>query len=884
MSTGPKQELPYTRSRLHDLYVWLRAFALRTFDRPPTLRAAWLPLVVLSFVLFCRLPTTNYIFDEQEALLANPYVNATDGLAYRDAIHRDFWGLKPDRSVGSYRPLPNFVWRAPWEVASRVDVVLTPWRLRLKTWLEAKGWMPEGATLELGEAVKRPFVQHLTNLVLHGLNGALLAALSWVLTRRRLESWLIGVTFVTCAVLTEAVSGIVGIADVMGGLGALMALHALRLPGPAMPLAVAFGITFGLFSKESALVCVPLIPLAAFLFAPMLHPERPRRALRALIALAATTLAFILYVELRKIWFPSPLPEELQNAALGGDLAQLKHTFLVWFHQAPLPKDPLNNPLAAAEPLPRIAGAMRVYARGLGQVLFPWTLSGDYSYPQEPAPERIAFPESVVGAALTVLPPIASVVLWIAAYVRERRILRGRPRPPRDPNTWWLLGASTLMLAASIAGFSWTINRGRAGLPPMEIDGAWLIVVPFAMIDLARSVAGRLERPPYAMLAAAIAFGLDVLVLGEATDGIPFTILMAACAVAALSGVAEALGDPKAGVAPVGAAPLAMIALGATWVVVSYFPHSNVPVVLPTVRAERFWYFPAMGTSLILGLGLAKLTRWRPRWAPLAGVALAGAFLAFQSGRAYAHSMDYRDDLVFWRATKNAVPNSAKAHLNYSIMIGARGDLQTRLVESQEAIRLAPKWAMAHVYTGDVLCRMHRVDEAWPHYEEGFKLGPNDPSLIALALQCLWDEKRLKDFETPLRKIVDAEPGSWIAYLGNDTLANGEAHHGVDPQYRPRGYNEKAKDDEGDKTATAEGSGSAGASASAEGAAEADDSAGDEDSAGADHSAGSADDSATRTAAPSASVARTVDEDGRPIVSGRAVDVTARPSALPSGP
>jgi hypothetical protein len=721
--------------------------------------------------------------------------------------------------------------------------------------------LPEGATLELGEAVKRPFVQHLSNLFLHGLNGALLASFAWVLTRRRLESWLVGATFVACAVLTEAVSGIVGIADVMGGLGALIALHALRLGGPTMPLGVAFGILFGLFSKESALVCVPLVPLAAFLFAPMLHPERPRRALRALVALSATVLAFILYVELRKIWFPSPLPEELVKGPEGGDLAQLKHAFLVWFHQAPLPKDPLNNPLAIAEPASRIAGALRVYARGLGQLVFPWTLSGDYSYPQEPAPERLVFPESVVGAAFTVLPPVGTVVLGIAAYVRERRILKGRPRAVRDPSTWWLLGASTIMLALSIAGVSWDVSRGRAGLPPLRFDGAWLLLLPFAMLDLARCAAARLERVPWGVLAAAVFFGIDVLLLGEVTNGIRFTLLMAACAVSALAGIADAFGDPKPALSPVGAAPLAILALGATWIVVSYFPHSNVPVVLPTVRAERFWYFPAIGSSLILGLGLAQLARWKPTRAPLAGIALAGSFLAFQSGRAYAHAMDYRDDLVFWRATKNAVPNSAKAHLNYSIMIGARSDLNTRLVESQEAIRLAPKWAMAHIYTGDVLCRMHRVDEAWPHYEEGFRLGPNDPSLIALALQCLWDEKRLKDFETPLRKIADSEPGSWIAYLGNDTLANGDKHRGVDPQYRPRGYNEKAKSEEAETAEAAEAA----------------------ETATADDAVDSADVDAadSATAGASASALPSVDADGRPIVDGTAVDPTTKPTAVP---
>ena len=68
--------------------------------------------------------------------------------------------------------------------------------------------------------------------------------------------------------------------DLLHHLGFLFAplnKHALRLGGPTMPLGVAFGILFGLFSKESALVCVPLVPFAALLASPLTHPERPPR-------------------------------------------------------------------------------------------------------------------------------------------------------------------------------------------------------------------------------------------------------------------------------------------------------------------------------------------------------------------------------------------------------------------------------------------------------------------------------------------------------------------------------------------------------------------------------------------------------------------------------
>ena len=76
----------------------------------------------------------------------------------------------------------------------------------------------------------------------------------------------------------------------------------------------------------------------------------------------------------------------------------------------------------------------------------------------------------------------------------------------------------------------------------------------------------------------------------------------------------------------------------------------------------------------------------------------------------------------------------------------------------------------------------------------GFDKGPNDQSLIALALQCLYDENALMAHEDELRAIAADHEGSWAAYLITDTLSNHEKNKGVDPKYRPRGYNEGPKE------------------------------------------------------------------------------------------
>ena len=266
----------------------------------------------------------------------------------------------------------------------------------------------------------------------HAVNGALLAGFVLAVSGRRKLAWLAGAIFLTAAVLTEAISGVVGIADVLGGLGVLLALNALRLPLWGMPFAVLAAASFGLFSKESAIVAVPLIALSAFTTAPLLHPQRPLRLLRLGLALVALLAALVFYTEFRRLtfvthadgfwdvprgsswsrglwlkvqrWYGQPRPPFVAPAP-GTPWHKLQLLrFLAWFQQPSLPHDPINNPLVDAPRPLRIAAALRVYASGVGQVLFPWTLSGDYSYRAEPVPDRRVFFGSVMGALLAAGP------------------------------------------------------------------------------------------------------------------------------------------------------------------------------------------------------------------------------------------------------------------------------------------------------------------------------------------------------------------------------------------------------------------------------------------------------------------------------------------------
>ena len=609
-------------------------------NEDPVFATALLPALVVSALLYVRSPLSNYIFDEQEALLANPYVNGK-GLRWWQAFQRDFWGLPSDHSIGSYRPVPNVIWRALWP---------------------------------LGQS---PWVLHWVNILVHAIVASLVASLVFAITRTRRQAWLTGAAYLCCAVLTEAVTGVVGLADMLAVLFVIIAVHAIRRSIWLIVPSVFTAILLGLFSKESAIVGVGLVPLAALVTSRALDAPRPRALVRAVVSGIASVSALILYTEARRRWFPFESGAESQFVVNehAPKVVRVFQSFLHWFHQPRLPADPMNNPLVSAKFPYRVAGALRVYASGFIQVIFPNHLSGDYSFPAEPVPTRLVFGKSVLGAGLMVIPPLAGAVLWATAAVRDFRT-----------------------------------KQRLGGVIPWETGN------------------------------------------------------LRACA------------------------------LGLIWIPLAYFPLSNIPVVLPTVRAERFWVVPALGCALLLGSTLHRLMDVRTPRGTRVGFAIVGTWLAFGALQARLHACDYSDDLAFWQAAARAVPMSAKAHLNYAVMLGTRSRMAERLKEGAIAQKLAPEWPMAHVYQGDTLCRMKRYDEAVPHYLRGFELGPNEPNLIALGLQCLWDGKQIKNHEDELLNLAAQAPDrSWLNFLVVDIINDGEKYNGVQPKYRPRGYNEGPK-------------------------------------------------------------------------------------------
>ena len=584
-----------------------------------------------------------------------------------DAFYRDFWGLGPERSIGSYRPIPDLVWRALWGLGAREQT---------------------------------PFLHHWVNVLLHGMNGALVCVIAFQLTKKRGTAWLAGACFTASAV-----------ADRGGERRRRHLRRARRAPArssrssrsrcrlPWMAIGVFLATLFGLYSKESALCCVPLVPGHG---APLRAdpPSRQAAPLGSRRARARRVAArrFVFYVEARRRMFPAPLPPELSIEANAGKpwAPRAFAAVLRWYAQPSLPKDPLNNPLVNAHGALRVAGALRVYFRGLEQLRLP-------------------------------VSALRRLLRAAGAHPRRRDLPGEHPRRAPDGRC-----RSRSRRGSACA-------RTAAGARPS-----------------ATSVV-RLGDGPYR--------GGRMRFRSEVVDTWP--VVGAAC----------------------------------LWIVVSYFPVSNIPVLLPTVRAERFWYFPAIGSSLLLAHRVqrgARAPQARARWrAPPRSCAIL-LFFGFQAVCARRHANDYTDDLTFWDATRKAVPRSAKAHLNYSVMKGARGDLEERRAANAGRAR-----ARAAVADGEHLPRRHAVPLA--SRARGLaalrarlraRAQRREPHRARAPVPVGREDAPARHADPEGARRDEEQPSRLVGRVSSaeDILEHGEEHNGVDPKYRPRGYNEGPKD------------------------------------------------------------------------------------------
>jgi hypothetical protein len=242
--------------------------------------------------------------------------------------------------------------------------------------------------INFATAGRAPSVFHATNIALHAAVSVLVFLLAEQLFSSSTVGFVAAALFAVHPIHTEAVTSIVGRAEVLAALFGLLAILAAswgeavarRSVQVALRVGSAMAFLLAVLSKESGATVLPMIFFARM----VTRREDPiwRSAWRELAAGDWIAYIICLVVALG-----------LRQAVLNGN-APLSGTLSI-------PLNRLDNPLAFVPPLDRVRSAFGILWDYFGLLHVPVVLSVDYSYNQVPVITSWADPRWLAGAAVT---------------------------------------------------------------------------------------------------------------------------------------------------------------------------------------------------------------------------------------------------------------------------------------------------------------------------------------------------------------------------------------------------------------------------------------------------------------------------------------------------
>ena len=353
ISTGPANQKPRAKSQEQPVAV-----------PPPEPRPGHLPgarsllaaaaLALITLLAFSNSFSAGFVLDNKGLLLQDPRIRELSAANIRLILQHTYWW--PNGEAGLYRPFTTLSYLFNYAVLGNGEV---------------------------------PAGYHAINFLLHLGNVFLVYALVRRLLRNFWPAFFAAALWAVHPVLTESVTNMIGRADLLSALavlsGFLMYLKSTESAGWRSPawLAGLLAVTaVGVFSKESAVVIVGVIVLYELTWWKERKASRP-----LLLGCLATLLPIVAMLYQRSIVLAASPPAEFPFT---------------------------DNPIVGASFWTGRLTALEVIPRYLLLMLWPATLSSDYSYAQIPL-ARGTFQDWL--ACLAVL----AAALLVAALYRWNR-------------------------------------------------------------------------------------------------------------------------------------------------------------------------------------------------------------------------------------------------------------------------------------------------------------------------------------------------------------------------------------------------------------------------------------------------------------------------------
>ena len=176
---------------------------------------------------------------------------------------------------------------------------------------------------------------------------------------------------------------------------------------------------------------------------------------------------------------------------------------------------------------------------------------------------------------------------------------------------------------------------------------------------------------------------------------------------------------------------LPLVALGLGWMLIAFLPTSNI-VPLFNPFAERYLYFMAIGSALILAVLLGRIPRPQLRSGILAAICVTYVAVAIPRIR------DWSNDFTLWSATLRHEPDSSRANTWLGLDFKKRGEFETALAYFETADRLNPRDTSALINIAIICGQQGRLAEAEKLLREAVRRRPDKAEghwNLAVALQ-----------------------------------------------------------------------------------------------------------------------------------------------------
>jgi tetratricopeptide (TPR) repeat protein len=207
------------------------------------------------------------------------------------------------------------------------------------------------------------------------------------------------------------------------------------------------------------------------------------------------------------------------------------------------------------------------------------------------------------------------------------------------------------------------------------------------------------------------------------------------------------------------------VLVGWLWYVGMLVPVIGLIQVGQQSRADRYTYLPLVGIFFTVAWGVPELVARSRQPRSLIQAAAGLVVLAF-AVTAWFQVETWRNSFSLWTHALEVTTDNDRAYNGLGAELGNRGKIDEAIGKFQEAIRINPSFADAHVNLAVALSLQGKVAEAIPHYAEALRLQPGHREARNHYAEALERVGRLDEAAQQYRLSLQMDPSQPEALAG----------------------------------------------------------------------------------------------------------------------